>query len=62
MHGQSVVDGKLECHFLGIRDLVDATIILDFLHDTRFDINNVSSFGSVVTGCRERVATQLQVP
>ena len=67
---QAVVDEKLECHFLGIRDIVDgraATIkkcILDFLHDTLFDINNVSSFGSdgasVMTGCREGVATQLK--
>ena len=55
---------------MGIRDIVDgraATIkkcILDFLHDTRFDINDVSSFGSdgasVMTGCREGVATQLK--
>ena len=61
---------KLECHIMGIRDLVDgraATVkkcILEFLHDTRFDINDVSSFdrygASVMTGCKEGVPTQLK--
>ena len=70
VYGRAVVDGKLECHFLGIRDIVvmvelqPLKNVLDFLHDTRFDINNVSSFGcdgaSVMTGCREGVATQLK--
>ena len=43
--------GKLECHFLGIRDLndgrattIDTSNILDGFLD--FDIINVSSFGS----------------
>ena len=61
-YGPGAVDGKLECHFLGIHDLIDgraATIkksILYFLHDSQFDITDVSSFASngasVMTGCR----------
>ena len=70
VYGRAVVDGKLECHFLGIRDIVDgraATIkkcILDFLHDTRFDINNVSSFGSdgASDGLQGRSGYSTQVP
>ena len=70
VYGRSVVDGKLECHFLGMRDLPDgraSTIeksVLDFLHDNRLEIGSVSSFGSdgasVMTGCREGVATRLK--
>ena len=63
------MDGKLECHFLGLRDLPDSRAsnieksVLDFLHDNRLENGSVSSFGtvaaSVMTGSTEGVATHL---
>lgn len=70
IYGRGVVNGKLECHFLEIKDLADGTAssiekaILDFLHCANFDIADVSSFGSdgasVMTGRKSGVAARLQ--
>ena len=63
MYGRCIVDGKMECHFLNLKDLSDGrapTIensVLVFLQDNGLNITNVSSFGSdgasVMTGKRE---------
>ena len=70
VYGRAVVDGKLESHFLGMRDLADGramTIersLLEFLNDNGLEITNMSSFGSdganVMTGRREGVAARLK--
>ena len=70
VYGRAVVDGKLESHFLGMRDLADGramTIersLLEFLSDNGLEITNMSSFGSdganVMTGRREGVAARLK--
>ncbi len=70
MYGRCIVDGKLECHFLNIKDIPDgraSTIeksVLDILQESGLDITNVSSFGSdgasVMTGRRTGVAARLK--
>ena len=46
-YGRVVVDGKLECHFLGLRYLADGQAVtleqslLDFLHDNGLDFTNI---------------------
>ena len=70
VYGRAVVDGKLESHFLGMRDLADGramTIersLLEFWNDNGLEITNMSSFGSdganVMTGRREGVAARLK--
>lgn len=67
IYGRGVVDGELECHFLGIRDLINGQAVtiekatLEFLHENNMDISAVSSFGSdgasVMTGRHEGVGS-----
>ncbi len=70
VYGRGVMGGKLECHFLGIRDLPDGRAVTiekslsEFLQDINFDVNDISSFGSdganVMTGRKQGVATLLK--
>ena len=70
VYGRGVMGGKLECHFLGIRDLPDGRAVTiekslsTFLQDINFHVTDISSFGSdgasVMTGRREGVATLLK--
>ena len=69
VYGDCIVDGKLECQFLNIKNLPDgraSTIeksVVDILHDSGLDIANLSSFWSngagLMTG-RKGVATRLK--
>ena len=69
VYGHCIVDGKLECQFLNIKNLPDgraSTIeksVVDILLDNGLDIANLSSFGSngasLMTG-RKGVATRLK--
>ena len=70
VYGRGIVNGELECHFLGIRDLFNGTAetiesaLCNFLVDVNIDLNSVSSFGSdgasVMTGRHDGVAARLQ--
>ena len=70
LYGRCVMNGVLNCHLLGIRDLFNGTAdaietsVLQYLQDVNVDISVVSSFGSdrasVMTGRREGVATCLK--
>ena len=70
LYGRCVMNGVLNCHLLGIRDLFNGTAdaietsVLQYLQDVNLDISVVSSFdrdrASVMTGRREGVATRLK--